>query len=193
MPSPVGHTLIASAFWLAWCLPRSWTFQSLIHDLRPHLPLFALCVFICNAPDLDYLVGIGGNMNHTHHWYTHTVGWALLLASGCFLFGRFRNRQLPAYTWWILAAMSISHLAADALCMDHSQPQGIMALWPINDRFLYNESITVFLNLEKDTWSDIISLHNTQAILLEVAILGPLPIIAMIIKSHQSKKSKESA
>ena len=68
-----------------------------------------------------------------------------------------------------------------------------MALWPINDRFFYNESITVFLNLEKDTWSDIISLHNIQAILLEVAILGPLPIIAMIIKSHQSKKSKESA
>ena len=192
MPSPVGHSIIASAFWLAIALPRQWRWNQLPTVLKENLLLLLLFVFACNAPDLDYLVGIGGNMNHTHHWYTHTIGWVTLLAIALVMIWRMRDRSQGLRFAFLLFLMGVTHLITDLLGKDYSAPHGIMALWPFSDEFLYDHSLTIFLNLEKNTASELISMHNLTALALEALILAPFPLAIMWWKRRARKITPQS-
>ena len=192
MPSPVGHSIIAGAFWLAVALPYRWQWAQLPSVLKENALLLILFVFACNAPDLDYLVGIGGNMNHTHHWYTHTLGWVALLAVALAMIWRMRDRSRGIRFAFLLFLMGVTHLITDLLGKDYSAPHGIMALWPFTDAFLYDHSLTVFLNLEKNTASELVSLHNLMAIGLEMLILLPFPLAVMWWKKRSGKMPPQS-
>lgn len=135
------------------------------------------CVVLANLPDVDYVPGvIAGEFNRWHHFYTHTPGWCVLVAGGVWCLWRvWRRVPMTAFGW--LLALLLSHLAADYLTEDRRPPQGIMALWPVNDRF-YIAPVQIFAHLKKDHYADFVQWHNFRAALLEVAWCAPLLIAA---------------
>lgn len=183
MPSPVGHTLIGLALGSAWLLPRV-EFRKLTHAAwEQRWPLLG-CVALANLPDLDYVPGVlTGEINLCHHYYTHTPGWCLLVAAGLWLLMRARGVANARAFFW-LAALLLSHLAADIFCEDGRAPQGIMALWPFNETF-YISPVSLFTHLRKDEWTDILQWHNVYAVLREAVVCAPFLALAVWTKTRR--------
>lgn len=183
MPSPVGHSLLGLAMGVAWLLPRARTRELARHAWRLRWPLLG-CVALANAPDLDYVPGIAtGDFNAYHHACTHSIGWCALVAAGiwCLLRARRAETDLSALGW--LAAILLSHLAADLVTADRRPPFGLMALWPFDDRF-YISPVTMFAHLRKRTYAEFLQWHNVRAVLLEAAWC--LPVLALAWRGRSS-------
>ena len=186
MPSPVGHSLIGLAVAIpALVSPGSW--PAVARDILAKWPWLLGCVVLANAPDLDYLPGIlTGDLNAFHHFYTHTAGWALLVAAGLWLLQVARD---PGKGWQVryllfLCAVLFSHLLADWVTDDGRTPYGIMAWWPLDDRFTLS-SHPVFMRLHKREWSEFVQLHNFKAVGWELVVCLPLVLAALLSRRRK--------
>ena len=159
MPTPVGHSLIGAAMMIG----RDRTcagLKSVLSDLWSHKGGLLLFLFLVNAPDIDYIPGIlQGEINSYHHLYTHTLGWILLVATGVWLVWKARD---PSVTWRLyvfLLALLAGHLVADWLTEDRRPPYGIMAFWPLTDRFFISP-VWIFPRAMKANWGEVFRWHN---------------------------------
>jgi membrane-bound metal-dependent hydrolase YbcI (DUF457 family) len=149
MPSPIGHALGGIA--AGWSVvPR--------RDRLTAVLLAAIAI----APDLDLAFG-------THREASHSVGAAALAGIVvCVLVRRDRAR------WGAAAAAAwLSHIALDWLSNDTRPPIGIMALWPITHEY-YKAAIEIFPPVSRRYWESRFWLYNLRAVVVELAILGPL-------------------
>jgi membrane-bound metal-dependent hydrolase YbcI (DUF457 family) len=145
-------------------------------------------IFLANAPDLDYLAGIGRNLNDAHHYYTHTIGWSFLLALALMLACRQLLQLEKTGALGFYFALIFSHVFLDLFSLDFSEPRGVMILWPFYGNFIYHDSWTFFLNLEKQHVHNLFSLHNAKAIFLECLVLGQIVMMTAALRMYGKTK-----
>ena len=174
MPLPIGHALAGIA----------------IFQTRPGLFFKKMWldavffVFLANLPDADFLPGLLlGSPNLYHHGIFHSLG-AVLAVSAAISCIFFRKKK----RFWELSALVFltmsSHLLLDFFTRDFSAPYGLPLFWPVSgDYFIASHSI--FINITRSAssanfFSSLFSLHNLEAALREIIVLGGLLLMAVI-------------
>ena len=147
MPSPIGHAL--GGICAGWDTGAR-------QNLRDACILAAVAI----APDLDLFVG-------DHRSITHSIGAAA--AAGLVALVATRRPR-----WAMAVALAWgSHILLDWLSNDTRPPIGVMALWPFS-RDYYKAPIEIFPAVSRRYWETRFWIYNAKALLVEVAILGPL-------------------
>ena len=137
--------------------------------MRSRLPpaqLLLLCVAAAVLPDIDFLWG-------RHNMETHSLGAAVMAGLAVFAWTRGRDVRLAV----LVAAAWGSHVLFDWLGSDTTPPIGVMALWPFSADYYFAyaywfEAISRRTHLP-NFWS-----HNLWAVATELALLGPLTLLA---------------
>jgi len=187
MPSPIAHSLIGLTLGLIRFLPRYRRWDELADQFRVLWRPLLFCIFLANAPDLDYLFGLfNGNLNIYHQTVTHTLIWVIVTALAIWAYGWFRERRASWRSLILLLALLGSHLLADWLTVDCSPPIGLMLAWPFSDR-LFHATWAFFPPPAKQTWAMLWSFHNLRLILVEAALTLPLVIIVLWFKHGRAK------
>ena len=173
MATPLGHSLAGYAI-----ASRSGT---------SNYCLIGLCIFLANAPDLDFLPGLlTGSPALYHQGITHSLlfgcivslGAAAIYAYGAWPFLRIFYLCLFSY---------LSHLAMDFLGPDGRPPYGIPLLWPISDTY-FIAPVPLFLGMHhagsahaslQDWIRGVLDLRNLWAIALEAVLIAPFLMLGM--------------
>lgn len=125
--------------------------------------------FLAAAPDLDLVLRLVDGANH-HRGPSHSLGAALLAAVAVWALRRLGAGWPPGFAAAGLAWAS--HVALDYTGLDTSPPVGEMALWPFSRGF-FASPVSVFYDVPRSFSAEAIQ-HNLLAVLIEVAILGPV-------------------
>jgi len=150
---------------------------------------FLVILFMANLPDVDYIPGVLiGEINASHHGYTHTLGWIVAVAVASWLLWRKADR-IGWAVFAILFAALASHLVADIFSGDGNSPYGIMALWPFTDSFTISP-VTIFWSLRKATWSDVFQWYNVRAALYEALVVLPVLVAVLLFKRFAPASKK---
>ena len=169
MPTPVGHSLIGIAMMIGRSPLRA-GLRSAFSNLWNRKGVLLLFLFLVNAPDVDYIPGIlQGEINAYHHLYTHTLGWILLVATGTWLVWKALDSSVTGKVYLFMLALMFSHLLADWLTDDRRPPFGIMAFWPLSDRFFISP-FWLFPRAMKANWGEVLRWHNLAIGGVELAI-----------------------
>ncbi|MBN1269922.1 MAG: metal-dependent hydrolase [Kiritimatiellae bacterium] len=182
MPSPFSHTLIGASLGIGYAVPRARLWRDLFASLRVHWKPVLLAALFANAPDVDYVPGIlTGDLNAFHHYYTHSLGWILLVSVGTWLCLRAFRREASWGLLVFLFALLVSHLVADWLTEDGRAPYGIMAFWPFSSRYFITP-YPVLPRWLKTDWGEIFQFYNLKAAFVEVARVLPVLIAVVLYK-----------
>ena len=156
MPTPVAHFLAGTTIALLSSCQRPL-------DKR----FLAASVVGASFADVDFGVSflIGRNV---HHYFTHSVGFALLFAGAAY----FLSRNRPSFTALVLGVSYLSHLVLDMVSEDTAPPYGLQLLWPLSGEF-YISPILVFDDIWRGTLAKLFGLHNWLAVAREILIVGP--------------------
>jgi membrane-bound metal-dependent hydrolase YbcI (DUF457 family) len=160
MPTPVAHFLAGT------------TIALLSSRKRPLDKKFlAASVVTASFADVDFGISflIGRNL---HHYFTHSVGFALLFAGTVYLLARAYARDRPAFDALVLGVSYLSHLLLDMVSEDTAPPYGLELFWPVSDRF-HISPILVFDDIWRGTLAKLFGLHNWLAVAREILIVGP--------------------
>ena len=186
MPSPVGHSLIGLAIGAGYLLPRAPVRELVRTAWSMRWPLVG-AVALANAPDLDYLPGIAsGDINAYHHFYTHTVGWVVLLSAAVWIVWRHRKPDIGWRSFAFVFTLLASHLVADWFTADGRLPYGIMALWPFSDNFTM-APLPLFMRLHKREWSEFLQWHNFVAVGWEALLCLPVAVGVLLLKVQKQR------
>jgi membrane-bound metal-dependent hydrolase YbcI (DUF457 family) len=158
MPSPVGHLLGGIA--------AGW-------NVAPErgLRTAVLLGFAGAAADLDLLAG-------THRGPTHSITAAVMTLAVVALLTRNLKWGSAASAAWG------SHVLLDWLATDTSPPIGEMALWPLT-RSYYESPLHLFPAVSRRYWLPEFWIYNLKALVIELAILGPLAWAVMAWRSRK--------
>ena len=186
MPLPVAHALLGGTFCVA--ADRD--------GAAAGCGRLAVAVVLANGADLDYVAGmLVGDPHRFHRMAAHSLGWAALVAllAACLVrWGWVRAWPLrpglpsgAAGTALIVGMLWGSHVLLDSLNADFSEPIGVMMFWPLSD--VWVPAIPIFYNIDKISGPaspiafarSLLTEHNLRAMLLEVALVGPLLGLAM--------------
>lgn len=173
MPSPVAHSLIGLAVGIGCLVPRA-RGVAVLRALRRRLRHLLVFLVLANFPDLDYVPGLFvGYINAFHFQYTHTLGWIAGVAPAVWLLWRRQEKGIGVGMLAVLFGLLASHLVADMLTTDYWDPFGIMALWPLTDRYFVSP-VAIFANVAKAEWPDILKRQNLDVLAVELAWCVPL-------------------
>lgn len=180
MATPIGHALAGYAVY---------KFASLKDEGRKNRRvLLGLALSMAIAPDLDFVPGIAiGQPALYHQLVSHSIG--IGLAVSVVTAGLLSYASKSFITIFNLCFVSyLSHLAIDFFAPDGRPPYGQPLLWPISDEYFLSP-VSLFLGVhhagsaEASTleWlAGIFTLHNVQAIAMEVIAIGPLALVAKV-------------
>jgi hypothetical protein len=174
MPSPVGHAL-GGAIVAALVAPGgpggpASSRLTLVRSWLGH-PLVRVGAVAGCLPDVDFLWG-------RHNMETHSVGAALLAAAVIGLALRSRAAALTTGLAWL------THVLFDWLGSDDTPPLGVMAFWPVDDRFVFAHAY-VFEAISRRYWLPNFVAHNAWAMASEVLLLAPILAILLIARSRR--------
>lgn len=118
------------------------------------------CALVACAPDVDFLWG-------RHNMETHSAGFALVLGLAAWVWTRSQ--------WWgVIVALAVgTHVVFDWLGSDDAAPLGVMAWWPVTERFFFAEAF-VFEAISRRYWQPGFVSHNVMAVVREVLLLAPV-------------------
>lgn len=174
MPSPIAHTLAAYSALITLD-------PTLISNReRNSLALGAGFVFGSLA-DADFVVAHFATQPYLrHHYFSHSIPFALVFTALCWLLLRMARRPSSGRWAGLFGAAYFTHLVLDYLTEDGSYPYGIPLLWPFsNSHFM--TPVRIFYSIHRGMWEDIFSPENLQAIVMEVAIMAPVTLIAILV------------
>jgi hypothetical protein len=193
MPSPLGHVIAGmTAGWLVAGAPsvaqkflqqqKFWgkvagTFLGKVPaTLGREAALFGA---LGALPDIDLLFG-------AHSGPTHSIGAAALVGLTAFAIASGLRAARPGRLAVACAAAYGSHVLLDWLGRDSSPPIGIMALWPVS-RGYFESALHVFMPISRryhQGW--VFVRQNGIALVAEIAILGPLLALTVLLRSRAS-------
>jgi inner membrane protein len=170
MPSPIGHTLAALA--IRWFGRPAGHEPPAAPRVRLLGPLSLACLAVAVLPDVDLL------FYRWHRTVTHSVGATLLVM----IIAAVVTGKVTGRIGWrvvlVLGAAHASHVLLDWLGVDELQPRGIQALWPFSHDW-YISNWDIFLPTERrNAWSQGSMLTNLRAVVSEIALLGPIAVVA---------------
>jgi inner membrane protein len=182
MPSPLGHTLAALAI--------RWTGRPAGRDPDPTSrgrifgALSLACVAVAVLPDLDLL------FYRWHRTVTHSLGATLLVM----IIAALVTGKVTGRIGWrvvlVLGAAHASHVLLDWLGVDRLPPRGLQALWPFS-RDWYISNWDVFLPTERrNAWSLPSMLTNLRAVVSELAMLGPIAVVAWLATRRRRSRAR---
>jgi inner membrane protein len=177
MATPLGHSLAGYAV-----ASRSGTF-----DGRSSYFLIILCVFMANAPDLDFLPGIvAGHPALFHQGITHSVLFGCIVSLGAAVVCAYGG--WPFLRIFYLCLFSyLSHLVMDFFGPDGRPPYGIPLLWPMSDTYFISP-VPLFLGMHhagsaqasvQDWIRGVLDFRNLGAVALEVVLIAPFVFLGM--------------
>lgn len=171
------------------CLPRGDGWRRLGSRIWRWRGLLLVCVILANAPDIDYLFGLAaGDLNSRHQLVTHTLGWIAAVALALWCAQRYYAPRTVRMSGALIFLLLASHLAADYLGQDLGPPYGIMAFWPLSDRFFISPW-PLFTAPDKRAW---ISLHNLQVMAREFCLLSPVLLAVMLWKIRRPARRRQA-
>lgn len=175
MPTPVGHSLVGAALYLAFTPAE-----------RPlgHWRTGLLCVAAASAADLDFLAGaVTGDWNRFHQGVSHSL--AVALALGLVL------ASLPLASlggwgrrWGLFTALTLSHLALDVVTRDARPPYGIPLLWPLSSTYVHSP-VDLFPNVRRGSLGVVLAPANWWAIAVETVTLAPVLAAAALLRGRR--------
>jgi membrane-bound metal-dependent hydrolase YbcI (DUF457 family) len=162
MPTPVAHSLAGATI-------------ALLANGRGPLDrkFLAASVVASCLPDIDFAIGflVGRNV---HHYFTHSLGFAVLFAGAAYLLSRYRR----GFHTLVLGASYLSHILLDLLSEDTAAPYGVQLLWPLSQEF-YISPVLVFDDIWRGTLAKLLGLHNWLAVVREILIVGPMAALVL--------------
>jgi membrane-bound metal-dependent hydrolase YbcI (DUF457 family) len=180
MPTPIGHALAGTIFYL---------FSN--GKSRKKWLIFLMVLFFAGLPDIDFIFGFFvGNPDKYHHHFTHSL--FLIVIAG--LIGAFMADKIGVMNFQQSALLFIgagtSHIFLDILCLDTSTPFGIPIFWPFWEKYFISP-VQIFSDVHRTSSSSIffqslINWHNLKTVLLEIIIIGPI-IIYLLFKRNYSR------
>jgi inner membrane protein len=179
MATPIGHLLAGYAVGRGTSLGTKPAQRTLL--------LF--CMVLAVAPDLDFLPGLlQGQPALYHQGISHSFAFALVVGLFGALLLRPRAYGLLA-TWGLLFAAYSSHLLIDLFGPDNRPPYGIPLFWPLSDS-TYLSPLSIFWGVRHvaqtsattaQWFAGIAHPYNVGAILIELALIGPLAVYAEFV------------
>jgi inner membrane protein len=175
MPSSVGHALAGvAAAWTADLVPGDRAWRTAPPDAswyrRAGNGLTVACLALAAAPDLDLLF-------HSHRRITHSIGAAILAGIVAAIAAAKLRRPIVRVALMCAGAYA-THLVLDWLAADNLPPYGIQMFWPFSDAWVIS-GWDLFRQTERRHFLSAATIWtNSQAILQEIAILGP-PVLAL--------------
>jgi membrane-bound metal-dependent hydrolase YbcI (DUF457 family) len=190
MASPIGHALAGQIAYRAGSAATKARARTLAW----------LCVFAAVSPDLDFIPGLwGGHPALYHQGASHSLiaaaGFSLLLA---IVYVRGRGGLFAA--WAPLFLAYASHLGLDLLGPDRRPPYGIPLFWPFSQA-TYLSPLTIFAGFHHagstgagvGQWiSGILDVRNLAALLLEIAILGPILLLVELWVRRRDRTARSA-
>jgi membrane-bound metal-dependent hydrolase YbcI (DUF457 family) len=174
MPTPLGHALVGAA--IVWSAE---SFRRAPLDPRPRTSLAVVCAGLAVAPDLDLLYP------PIHRMMSHSLLAVGVVGAVAWIVARRTHRDR---TWLVTTACVLayaSHLGLDWLGGDTKQPPGIQALWPFSDAWFIS-SWGVFRATDLGAFFiPSVILSNALAVLRELAILGPVALVAWLLRGQR--------
>lgn len=175
MPTPVGHVL-GGMFSLA----------ILKINVKKQIGISLIALLAAGLPDIDFLFGlVRGDANLYHHQFTHSLVFVVSIGL-VFAAVMSKAKVMQFFNSFVLITVcGASHLILDLLALDTSEPFGMPLLWPFSGTY-YISPMTIFSDVHRsgDAHSFFISLfnsHNLQTVLIEIAILVPLTLFAVLV------------
>lgn len=167
MASPVAHSLVGAAIYFASRRRREWRAGEL-----------AGFIIAANLADLDLIPGLlVGDEALFHRQASHSILGAMAFALVVLVICRWRGHKSSARTTLLLFTAYLSQLLLDWLSLDTGPPAGIPLFWPLSKEH-YMADPAVFLNIERSNpFTFPVIMHNAKAVLLEVALLGPIALM----------------
>ncbi|UCE05480.1 MAG: metal-dependent hydrolase [bacterium] len=177
MPTPIGHSLISTAFF------------SGINRKKLQLNWFDYLVFLFIGifPDLDFLPGlILGTPSRFHHGFTHSIFFGIVIGTITgLLYSTWKRKHWLNYCL-VFTGVYFSHLIADFFGVDTSFPYGEQLFWPLWQAYLLSP-ISIFLDVYRSSVSEdffvsMFNLHNLKTVIIELFIC--IPILFLINYKH---------
>jgi membrane-bound metal-dependent hydrolase YbcI (DUF457 family) len=131
-----------------------------------------ICVALAAAPDLDLIAP------YTHRTITHSVVAVALIAIVTIVVTGKVTRHNGRSVALACTLAYASHLALDWMAVDDSVPRGIQLLWPFDHRWFISGWDLFRGTARRDIFTATSMRTNALAILQEVAILGPIAVLA---------------
>ena len=171
MATPIGHTLGAYAA-IAFLKPET------VRDSRRNRIALGLAFIFGNLADTDFLVAhLTDRTFLNHHYFSHSIPVAVLVTVCSFLMLKAMRQPQSLQESLVLGAVYGSHLLMDLFTDDGSAPYGIPLLWPFTNHHFF-PSFFIFPSIHRGNLQDLFSLHNLKATFLEIAVLGPIALLA---------------
>ncbi|MDZ7267393.1 MAG: metal-dependent hydrolase [candidate division KSB1 bacterium] len=187
MPLPIAHSL------MGYTLAESSRLRLTKSFWLDVLILMALA----NLPDIDFLPGyLMGRPNLYHHYYTHSVTFAALVAALLALcFWRRRGRFWPCFAL-VFAAVG-SHLALDLVTVDQAPPYGMALWWPFTSQF-YDVGWEVFGAVHKsdvshDFFASLFHPANLRVVVIELLVMLPIAAFVRGLRCYSDSRGKAPA
>lgn len=175
MPTPLGHTLIGTACYLALVQRIKW-YQGLV--------FFIFVIAAANLPDLDLFFGFwAGDVKKYHALHTHTLGFVLLTGLVIWLAAKFWKLEHPGYLALTGMALVFLHNLTDTFNHDTRPPAGVMLFWPLTSR--YFNILPVFPSFNY-LGLRFFTLKNFWALIVETVIGGLLILLVLALRNFIS-------
>jgi inner membrane protein len=166
VPSPVGHVLGGIAAGLLAAPPS---------ERR----LLTMCAAAAVIPDVDLFLPL------PHRGPLHSLAAAVAVGLLAFVvLRRSRSHGDPFRPALAVGLAYASHVLLDWMGADTSTPRGLMALWPMTSDYFISD-LTIFRAISRRYWLAGFWWDNTVAVLQELAILGPVALLAWRWKTRR--------
>jgi membrane-bound metal-dependent hydrolase YbcI (DUF457 family) len=172
MALPVGHSLVGLA------IAR----KTNIH------PIFA--VILANLPDIDFSFGLilGGGALAYHRGITHTPGFAAVIASMYFVYGKlFRVKNLEQKTFGVFMIV-LSHVIIDFDPLAEYMPYKFDVTLPEYNFYNFFSSFIANIDFIYNNIIDMFVYGPIYVIIMKFILKSPLnPFISTAATRHQKK------
>ena len=183
MASPIAHTLGAYAV-LVTLEPK------LVSTRRLNSIALGTAFVFGNLADADFVVEqFTSNPFWRHHYFTHSIPFAILLGVVCYLILKIANRKNAGRDAGLVCAAYSSHLLIDFFTDDGSKPYGIPLLLPFSHQH-FMAPFPIFYSIHRGELTDLFSAHNLIGVMIEVAVMGPIAYLAVFVARVRLENQK---
>lgn len=170
MASPLGHSMMGVAIFMATVKPAEW---------MKRWGWLLLLVFFSAAADLDYIPALFGRFDlaeQFHRRFTHTLLFSISSVTIYLLIAAAIERKFLWKDGLILMIAMVIHLVIDIAAQDEKEPRGIAPFEPFSKVRFYSPYV-IFPNINKGSFKAILSMHNVRVAIFEILFFGILIII----------------
>lgn len=184
MPSPIAHTLGAYAG-LVLLEPK------LISSPESRKRTLGLAAIFGSLADVDFLLAqFTRNPVLQHHYFTHSIPFAVLVGFLSYVVLRLMHSSEPAWKALLIGFAYSTHLVLDYFTQDGGRPYGIPLLWPFTHRHFVSPLI-IFFSIHRGSWADLLSAHNLIGLCIEFLVMAPLAYFAVWRAERLQRKNSK--